>query len=291
MLDRDSLHKSSVPQLLREDDDENDEILIFDEDAFGVDEEYEYGIGLDENLPPGYSIGELEHQVTFVRSSKNPETGAFDLERKNLLWCIEHGCEEVQPGVWSGFWYFTFLFGEQEGRRSWVDAMNKRLVKEGGGKAVQIDHEDYGAMLYNKEKGKRAFYRGQYKIALDCYIKGEALMGGDVTGMYLVPHQRADMVTLLSNQAECYLRMKKYEDAMVQASRALQLDRRHKKSLLRRAKAVLYGCEPLALTHGKATVRTSISDDLEAIVGMDGPGTKEAQLLLSEMDEKLAVSS
>ena len=97
-------------------------------------------------------------------------------------------------------------------------------------------------MVRLKKKRKSAFNRGQLKTALDCFVKAEELLGGDVTGIYLVPHQRAAMVTLLSNQAECYLRLKKHEEAIVQATKALQLDRRHSKSLLRRAKATISGC-------------------------------------------------
>lgn len=290
MIERDSFSsRSSLPYLLREDvDDDTDEILIFEEDgdtptAFEVDdEEYDYGVGFDEDLPPGYSLKELEQMVTFVRSSKNPHSGDFDQESKSLLWCIENGCEEAQPGVWSGCWYFTYLFGEVEGKRAWVETRNKRLVKEGGGRARQVSEEDYSAMLQQKEKGKRAFNRGQYKSALDCYIKAEKLLGGDVTGIYLVPHQRADMVTLLSNQSECYLRLKKHEDAILQATKALQLNRRHSKSLLRRAKATICASERQLMTSMAAS---SAAEDLQAIIEMNGDGANEAQQLINEISD------
>jgi len=286
--------RSSLPFLLRdEDEDETDEILIFEQagdntpTAFEVEEEYDCGMDFDDDLPHGYSLKELEQTVTFVRSSKNPKTGDFDRERKSLWWCIENGFEEAQPGVWSGSWYLTYLFGEEEGKRAWVETMNKRLVKEGGGRARQVAPDDYVAMLQQKDKGKRAFQRGQYKGALDCYVKAEELMGGDVTGIYLVPHQRAEMVTLLSNQAECYLRLKKYEEAIVQATKALQLDKRHGKSLLRRAKAAIRGVDQYDSTAASSMAVARAADDLQAIILMEGEGRQEAECLMDEMDQKL----
>ena len=280
-------------------DDETDEILIFEDignedtspSSFLVEEEYEYGVGLHDNLPQGYSLKELEQTVTLVRSSKNPETGDFDRERKPLLWCIENGYEEVQTGVWSGFWYFTYLLGEEEGKRAWVETMNKRLVKEGGGRARQVSSENYSAMLQQKEKGKRAFCRGQYKSALDFYIKAEMFMGGDISGMYLIPQQRAQLVILLSNQAECYLRLNKYDDAILQATKALQLDKRHSKSLLRRAKATIRASEWLGSSLMKSMAAAGAVADLQAIIEMKGEAVPEAQCLMTEIEEKLNAST
>jgi hypothetical protein len=34
-----------------------------------------------------------------------------------------------------------------------------------------------------------------------------------VPGIYLVPEQRDELVKILSNQAECYLRMMKYDES------------------------------------------------------------------------------
>lgn len=292
-----SSQSSSTPYLTREeDDDDTDEILIFEEEgntptAFEVEEEYEYGLGFDADLPPGYSLKELEQIVTFVRSSKNPKTGDFERERKSLLWCVENGYEEAQPGVWAGSWYFTYLFGEEEGKRAWVETMNKRLVKEAGGRGRQVAPEDYEAMMQLKDKGKRAFQRGQYKTALDCYIKAEELMGGDITGMFLVPHQRAEMVTLLSNQAECYLRLKKYEESIVQATKALQLDKRHSKSLLRRARASIHGSDQFGSDLVTSMAVASAAEDLQAIIHMKGEGIEEAESLMDEMEKKLDMTS
>lgn len=285
MIGKDSISShSSLPQMLREDDEDSVEILIFDPDSPELDADYDVDEGLHDDLPGGYTLSELENIVTFVKSSKNPQTGMFDCERKTVLWCIQNGCEEVQPGLWAKLWYFTYLHGELEGKRAWIETMSKRLVKESGGRAIQVHPEDYDEMLYYKEKGNRAFARGQYKTALDCYINAENLMGGYVSGMYLVPYQRTEMVNLLSNQAECYLRQRKYEDSILQACRALQLDKRHQKSLLRRAKATLHALEGLEPSPLNSLMTVSnAAEDLEAIIRINGAGVLDAKNLLKEI--------
>ena len=289
--------RSSLPTLSRDaDDDSTDEILVFaeeeedDDDTPGaliLEEEYDYGLGLPENLPQGYSIKELEQIVTFVRSSKDANTGNFDQEQKTMLWCIQNGCEEAQPGVWSGCWYFTYLSGEAEGRRAWLEAKNKRLVKESGGRGRKVPSDDYDMMVEHKEKGKRAFYRGQYKTALDYYVKAEELMGGHVSGIFLVPAQRAEMVTVLSNQAECFLRLQKYESAIMQTTKALQLDRRHCKSLLRRAKATIN----LSMALKNLPMVSVAVEDLQILIEMKGDGAHEAQVLLDNLNAKVTLTA
>jgi tetratricopeptide (TPR) repeat protein len=293
MSDKDSFTSRSSLPLLRDEDDDNDEIVFFDEDDVEEQceyDDYDYGYDLDgDELPPGYTRNELAHEVIFVRSSKDPTTGDFYREKKELLWCIQNRCEEAEPGVWSGAWYFTYLFGEKEGRRSWVESTNKRLVKECGGKAMKVDHDEFCAMLQEKDKGKRAFSRGQYKSALDCYLKAEKLLGGGVSGMYLGPHQRAELVKVLSNQAECCLRMKKYEDAIMQSTAALQLDKRHQKSMLRRAKAIVYGAERLQSLN--SMLDSMAAEDLRAIIATKSQGAAEAQSLMNHIEVKVNASA
>jgi len=287
MSDKDSSTSRSSLPLLRDEDDDNDELVLFDEDDGVGEYDYDYGydLGADE-LPPGYTRSELSQAVVFVKSSKDPTTGDFCRDRKELLWCLQNRCEEAAPGVWSGSWYFTYLLGEKEGRRAWVDSMNRRVVKELGGKAIQIDPDIYRGMLKEKDKGNRAFSRGQYKSALDCYLQAEKMMGGEVSGIYLVPNQRAEMVKVLSNQAECYLRMKKYEEAFIQATTALQLDKRHQKSMLRRAKAIIYSSERL-----NSMVAAQAAEDLQSIIEMKSPGSRVAQGLLKKIEVKVNAST
>jgi hypothetical protein len=290
MIDKNSITSRSSPQ-----DDDSDEIVFFGEDDGeehceydDYDFDYDYDFDGDE-LPPGYTRSEVAQKVIFVRSSKDPTTSDFYREKKKLLWCIQNRCEEAEPGVWSGSWYFTYLFGEKEGRRAWVESMNKRLVKECGGKAMKVDHGGFCAMLQEKDKGNRAFSRGQYKSALDCYLKAEKCLGGGVSGMYLVPHQRAELVKVLSNQAECYLRMNKYEDAIMQSTAALQLDKRHQKSMLRRAKAIVYGAERLQSLN--LMVAAMASEDLRAIIATKSQGAAEAQSLMNHIEVKVNASA
>jgi hypothetical protein len=277
--------------------DSDDEIVFFGDDSenAGVEsynDDYDYydngnAYNNDENekLPLGYTRSELEQRVTFVKSSKDADTGNFLQERKDLLWCLENSCEEAKAGVWSGAWYFTYLHGKKEGEKAWADAKNKRLVKESDGKARKMDNVAFCAMLQEKTKGNRAFSRGQYKSALDHYLEAEKFLGGAVIGVYLVAHQRAELVKVLSNQAECYLRMQKYEDAILQSTAALQLDKRHEKSLLRRAKATFHGAERYQALNSMLAAQAA--EDLQVIIEMKGQGADEAKALKEEIEGKV----
>ena len=131
MSDKDNFtsRSSSLPRLRDEyDDDDDHEIVIFeeeDDDDNGLPsyDEYDYYFEHDnktynnQELPSGYTRSELAQRVTFVRSAKDDSTGDFIRQEKELIWCLQNHAEEAQPGVWSGAWYFTYLFGEKEGRR------------------------------------------------------------------------------------------------------------------------------------------------------------------------------
>lgn len=230
-------------------------------------------------LPPGCTVDELNQVVTFVTSRKDPKTGDFIQERKSTLWCLRHGCEELLPRLWSNYWYFTFLYGEEEGKRVWLDTQNRRLVKQSNGKAIKVDRDDFDQMLTYKEKGNRDFNRCQYNSALENYIIAEQIIGGDVMGLYLVKEQRAELVNVLSNQAECYLRMKKYTEAIMKSTAAIKLDSRHEKSILRRAKALVYGASD-GLCFDPLGPLNIILEDFKKIVEMNGHGAKELGQLL-----------
>ena len=294
MSDRDSTTRRYSVPFLSEENDEDDEIVFFGDDADHEYSEYDYygyedDDVFDGDLPPGYTPSELAREVVFVKSEKDASTGDFLRETKDLQWCLENGCEEASPGVYSGAWYFTYLHGEKEGNRAWVDAKNKRLVKESDGKARTVDNESFGEMLKEKSKGNRAFSRGQYKSALDSYLKAEELLGGAVSGIYLVPNQRAELVKVLSNQAECYLRMGKYEDSVLQATSALQMDMRHEKSLLRRAKALVQGgTGDSSAKEEKSTMIQRAVEDLQLIISLNGNGVDEAKSLMNEIEDMKA---
>jgi hypothetical protein len=281
--------RSSLQFLGDEEEDGKDEIVFFGEDPEYETQDSSYDFydydELEGDFPPGYSRSELAQHVVFIKSSKDPNTRDFYRETKDLLWCLENGCEEASSGIWSGAWYFIFLYGEKEGNRAWIDAQNKRLVKESDGKARKFDNDVFCAMLTQKKKGNRDFSRGQYKSALDSYLEAEKSLGGAVSGFYLVPHQRAELVQILSNQAECYLRMQKYDDAILQATEALQLDKRHQKSLLRRAKASFYGAERLQVLN--SVVAAQATEDLQLIIEMKSEGVEEAKSLMKDINAKV----
>jgi hypothetical protein len=289
LSDRDSAtsrsSRLSMP-LLRDENDDDNEIVIFGDSDECATYEYdgEYGYDeLDGDLPQGYTRSELARTVLFVKSSKDKATGEFARVKKDLLWCLENGCEEAEPGVWSGAWYFTFLHGQKEGNLAWIEAQNKRLVKESDGRARKIDNASFCKMLAEKAKGNKAFSREQYNGALESYLRAEECLGGAVSGFYLVPHQRAELVKVLSNQAECYLRMQKYKDCIIQATSALQLDMRHEKSLLRRAKAIIFDTDSFNSCHVMVAYRAC--EDLEVVIALGGDGVNEAKALLKKIED------
>lgn len=297
-----SLETLSLFPFLTQNDDDNDEVVLFEEEVGDGDTDDQQSFPFTTFVSGGGFGGsfnvtgkEPDGEVVFVRSSKDPVTGDFYGEPKTMQWCIDNGFEEVKPGVWSGEWFFTYLFGEEEGRRAWVESTNKRLVKESGGKAMRASVSQLRAMLTEKQKGNRAFNRGQYKRALDSYLKAEQHMGGAVSGMFLIPQHRDELVKVLSNQAECYLRMKKYDKAIVQATTALSLDRNHTKSMLRRARATY---QKALRTSAANTTRSSnglnsivvarAAEDLQRVINMKSTAsTSEAQALLDEMERSI----
>jgi len=295
---------TSIPFLQEAEDDNDNEIILFGDPSEHEEEElnFDYDIVLNassesnydndidssnstSHLPKYYTRNELNQMVTYVQSSKDSSTGRFRQDRKSLAWCLSrtNSCEQIEPGVWSGKWYFTYRFGEEQGQRAWSEAQNSRLVMERFGKARTVDEQTMEQVLHYKERGNRAFHRNQYKRALDEYIIAERLMGGDVAGMYLIPNQRSQLVKILSNQSECYLRMKKYEHALVQSTIALKLDKTHPKSILRRVKALYYGSNK----ESNVVMKAQLEDELQQLLDQDDNDTtnnkKEALDLMKQI--------
>ena len=143
-------------------------------------------------------------------------------------------------------------------------------------------------MQEKKSKGNRAFARQQYKSALDNYLEAEELLGGAVSGMYLVKAQRDELVKVLSNQAECYLRMHKYTDAITKSTNAIQLDKRHEKSFLRRAKAIVRALkEDENFDRG---MEAQAREDLLLLMALDGQGASEADTIMKDSSEFIGTS-
>jgi tetratricopeptide (TPR) repeat protein len=92
-------------------------------------------------------------------------------------------------------------------------------------------------ILEIKRKGNEAFAAKKYEEALECYDDATLLFP---TYMFVAPQQdMKELVIILSNMAECHLRLKQYNEAGQIATEALMFDSEHEKSRIRRAKAEL----------------------------------------------------
>eukprot|EP01138_Halocafeteria_seosinensis_P004147 gb/GECG01004240.1/.p1 GENE.gb/GECG01004240.1/~~gb/GECG01004240.1/.p1 ORF type:complete len:269 (+),score=48.97 gb/GECG01004240.1/:1-807(+) len=75
-----------------------------------------------------------------------------------------------------------------------------------------------------RERGNKHFRDGAFQRAVDAYTRGLA--------------EQPNNVTLLSNRAMAFIKIKLYENAIEDANQALEIQPDHNKSLLRRAKAL-----------------------------------------------------
>ena len=92
------------------------------------------------------------------------------------------------------------------------------------------------------------------------------------------------------------MRLEKFENAIIQANAALQLDKGHLKSILRRAKALYYNAmlqQQQATNNGSrcsidANVLAQATEDLRLIIQQkDGSGVEEAQELMNQITANL----
>ncbi len=100
--------------------------------------------------------------------------------------------------------------------------------------------EDYEMkdLLSKKKKGNLLFSAKKYDQAAEMY--DEALMDIMGTSLFVSPEEQVkEVINVLSNLSECYLRLEAYDDAAGRATDALVLDNDHAKSRIRRAKAEL----------------------------------------------------
>lgn len=245
------------------------------------DESYDSLLYPDERVlsrrHPGYTLAELYQGVTFSRPGG-------DHEGKDVMWCLDNGFREIQDGVWSGNWHPDYP-GPDEERDTELSRRSRDLKK-----SLQtlvdrnVDPPTFEEALSLKAKGNSLFCAKQYRDALTPYTQAKEKLGG--IGMILSGDQRAEMVTILSNEAECYLRLKWYTEAQMSATSAIALDGKHVKSLLRRAKATLYGSvyddngiNPFACAQ--------VEEDLEKIIRMNDDGVEEASKLQEEMRARM----
>eukprot|EP00956_Cyclotella_meneghiniana_P004247 scaffold5201_cov42-Cyclotella_meneghiniana.AAC.1 len=107
---------------------------------------------------------------------------------------------------------------------------------------TRVSKADMSELLAIKESGNRRRLI-HTKKALDCVA---------IYDFYVAPlNQTDEVVKILSNQAECQLRLCQYKDAARVATDALILDSDHEKSRIRRAKAELelYRIDPGSLMY------------------------------------------
>lgn len=197
-------------------------------------------------------------------------------------------------GVWSGPWYWDHRGGDLEEARQKQRALTKerrekekRHRQELEESCIQrVDKETFEEILAYKKMGNDAFQKGDYKRALVFYLQTNKLDVNFMEGCFLVDEQREEKVKILSNQAECFLRLKNYEQAQISAAEALALDKRHEKSLIRRAKATYYG-NVLGGDRMEPFAAAMAQKDLEKVIRIGGDGAKDAQKLLDEINELL----
>jgi tetratricopeptide (TPR) repeat protein len=276
-----------------DDDDEYDDLYRitggFNDDDEDDDDDYDY---CRSPKHEGYTRRELEKEIKFLRPDYSEETGEFDWEGKDVRWCLDNGFEEVATNVWSGPWYWRQKGGEparqkhlqelaqrKEKKQERRDRMRAKLTKT-------VPERSFQQILVWKQKGNAAFGKRNYVEALGWYTSandGDALFR---MGIFLGGVQREEKVKILSNMAECHLRLKQYQEASMVATEALTLDKRHDKSLIRRAKATFwgvastdFGINPMAIAQ--------VEEDLQKVIMMKGEGVQSAKELLKNVHTKI----
>ena len=143
----------------------------------------------------------------------------------------------------------------------------------------KLNSKEMEELLEHKKLGNQAFSSKEFETAIEHY--DDALIVVPLE-MFVAPVEQINtIVSVLSNKAECELRLKRYEDAGCTATDALMFDNNHEKSRLRRAKA------ELAIAGLPHLVQAQV--DLQEIVEnlYSKAGVKEAKELLNQLDEIL----
>mmetsp|Transcript_7762 Transcript_7762/g.11496 ORF Transcript_7762/g.11496 Transcript_7762/m.11496 type:complete len:366 (-) Transcript_7762:124-1221(-) len=144
---------------------------------------------------------------------------------------------------------------------------------------VKLDTEDMEMLLKNKALGNQSFSKGKFEEAMEHYE--EALLS-IVDNLFVAPtDQIKQVVNVLSNQAECHLRLNQDTEAGDAATSALLLDEGHDKSRIRRAKA--------ELSIGGTAYLCQAEVDLEHVIEMQSSETsvENATSLLRRVKSKL----
>ena len=147
----------------------------------------------------------------------------------------------------------------------------------------RISDQGMKELLAHKKNGNDAFVRKEYGEAVQHY--NDALRTVHHIPLFVAPlEQIKEVVNVLSNQAECYIRLKKFKDAGNVATMALMFDNSHEKSRMRRAKAAL------AIAGDSYLIQAQV--DLQEIMDNQTTkaGVKEARDFLEQLDELVAMA-
>ena len=102
----------------------------------------------------------------------------------------------------------------------------------------RLDDTDMAELIEHKQKGNEHFVARRYQDALEEY--DEALECCALKHLFISPYKQVvEVMNVLSNQAECHLRLNNFSQAASTATEALMFDADHEKSRMRRAKAEL----------------------------------------------------
>ena len=105
-----------------------------------------------------------------------------------------------------------------------ASGVNRRFVEETTPSRIRIqkflEELEMKPLLEHKKQGNEMFGKKQYQDAIDLYDK--ALM--IIPEMYVGPYDQAEqIVAILSNKAECELRLELYHDAGRDGNRCVDL--------------------------------------------------------------------
>lgn len=165
-----------------------------------------------------------------------------------------------------------------------ADGVSRRIAEGSCPPRIRIrslSKAEMDLLLEAKQKGNEAFCKEDYGKALEYYDEALSFVG---LNLFVAPEKQVEqVVNILSNQAECYLRLKRFQDAGKAATNALLFINGHEKSRLRRAKA--------ALAIAGTTYLIQAQVDLEEIVteNYSKAGVAQAKEYLEEMKDILAL--
>ena len=94
-------------------------------------------------------------------------------------------------------------------------------------------------------------------------------------------NQREEAVKIFSNKAECNIRLERFNDASLDGTSALILDKNHVKSLLRRARAnyEIGFSKPDMFGMPDIGMLGVFEEDVDKVINMAGDGLDEAKRL------------